>query len=303
MSSVTVIPELERILFFDGQRLRAGDLTEAQRALRELRWLHNRSLHSWGIAFGLSVAGRKGDAEVVVGPGYAIDCQGREILLVETQSLRVPAVSAAGETEPPSYFLTVSYPEEEALVVTERRAGVCAADGATRLAEKPTLRWLLPHKIRVGLDVILCQAFIKDCRLARALSFEHRRSARPAQPYVAGGQTSPTDTPWEAVLDTASGAVVGFVTQVDTSTGRFNTTPSYQANLLGGRLQTWAGVMSAVDGFVRVLSPRRESFRLEVSLPQGTLAGGVLLNPSGGLTESTAHTLGWHVAWMGVEGL
>ena len=46
------IPDLERITFFAGQRLLARDLGDLQRADRELRWLHNRSLHTWGIGIG-----------------------------------------------------------------------------------------------------------------------------------------------------------------------------------------------------------------------------------------------------------
>lgn len=59
MSARTDIPELKRIQFFNGQRLTAGDMTELQRANRELRWLHNRSLHGWGIGTGYGVAGER----------------------------------------------------------------------------------------------------------------------------------------------------------------------------------------------------------------------------------------------------
>ena len=52
MVSDAEIPILERPAFFSGQRLTAADLDTVQTFHRELRWLHNRSLHSWGIAFG-----------------------------------------------------------------------------------------------------------------------------------------------------------------------------------------------------------------------------------------------------------
>src|SRR5829696_7000623 len=94
MSTAQDIPELERIQFFTGQRLTAGDLSELQRANRELRWLHNRSLHGWGMGIGFGVTGERGETAVTVTPGYAIDCRGREIILTETMTLAVPAVAA-----------------------------------------------------------------------------------------------------------------------------------------------------------------------------------------------------------------
>ena len=78
------IPDLSRVAFFDGERLDAGDLNAASSLQRELRWLHNRSLHSWGIALGFAVSGDKGAQQITVGPGYGVDCLGREVILTET---------------------------------------------------------------------------------------------------------------------------------------------------------------------------------------------------------------------------
>ena len=50
MSPQAGIPELDRVRFFDGQRLAADDLSDWQQRVRELRWLHQRAMHSWGIA-------------------------------------------------------------------------------------------------------------------------------------------------------------------------------------------------------------------------------------------------------------
>ena len=58
-SSANDIPELDRVVFFDHQRLTARDLNEAATVQRELRWLHNRSLHGWGIGLGFGVSGAK----------------------------------------------------------------------------------------------------------------------------------------------------------------------------------------------------------------------------------------------------
>ncbi len=72
---------MERPVFFDGQQLYADDLQELAGFHQALRWLHNRSLHQPGIGNGFAVAGKRGDREVSIGPGYALDYLGREIVL------------------------------------------------------------------------------------------------------------------------------------------------------------------------------------------------------------------------------
>jgi hypothetical protein len=42
------------------------------------------------IGNGFAVAGKKGDREVTIGPGYAIDAEGREIVLTQDQVEPVP---------------------------------------------------------------------------------------------------------------------------------------------------------------------------------------------------------------------
>ena len=74
---------LERLQFFNGQRLAAADLQSIDDFNRQMRWLHNQSLHQPGVGSGYAISGKKGDREVTVQPGYAIDSSGREIGLTE----------------------------------------------------------------------------------------------------------------------------------------------------------------------------------------------------------------------------
>ena len=64
---------IERLQFFNGQRVSAADLQGIEAFNREMRWLHNTSLHQPGIGSGFAVGGSKGDREVTISPGYAID--------------------------------------------------------------------------------------------------------------------------------------------------------------------------------------------------------------------------------------
>lgn len=72
--------EVKRLNYFTSQFLVEDDFKLEQTYHRDMRWLHNRSLHSWGIAEGLQVT-KTGDRQVSVAPGTALDKEGREIVL------------------------------------------------------------------------------------------------------------------------------------------------------------------------------------------------------------------------------
>ena len=83
---------LARPNFFSGRLLDAATLAAEQDYQREMRRLHNRALHGYGVASGLNVnieAG--GEPSVSVAPGYALDRCGNEIALCESAKLRLPA--------------------------------------------------------------------------------------------------------------------------------------------------------------------------------------------------------------------
>jgi len=75
----------ERIRYFTGRHMTARDFTDGDAYHRSFRYLHNRVLHGWGVACGLSVEphpkpecrGR----HVLVRCGLALDCCGREIVV------------------------------------------------------------------------------------------------------------------------------------------------------------------------------------------------------------------------------
>lgn len=78
---------LERLHYFDGQRLEAEDLRlEQEFHLRLQRWL-SRSLFSPGVADGLDVLPIDSGNRVEVSPGLALDDHGRAIILVQPVQL------------------------------------------------------------------------------------------------------------------------------------------------------------------------------------------------------------------------
>ena len=76
------IPQLARNNYFTGKLLVERDFTDEQRYLMGKQRRHNQQLHGWGAVCGLKVKPHPTcpDRYVIIEPGTAIDCCGREIL-------------------------------------------------------------------------------------------------------------------------------------------------------------------------------------------------------------------------------
>ncbi|MEO7141936.1 MAG: hypothetical protein ABI165_00360, partial [Bryobacteraceae bacterium] len=266
---------LERLQFFSGQRLLASDLQSLEAFNREMRWLHNQSLHQPGVGSGYGVSGNKGDRKVTISPGYAIDACGREIVLTETDIEPVPPAADDGSGNPVFYDLAVSYPEDADLTPSETRDGICLPVGVVRLREAPNFCWLelgadfqpkdpmLKLELQSSMRILLARAEIKNCQLNQPLSVSQRRNARPAsQPHIACGSTDPAAGGWTAIPAGLAGALsfLGLEIDVDTSAARFQITPSYSARIGGERVFPKTGFGSftpespyVIDGYVNIV--------------------------------------------------
>ena len=127
---------VERLHYFDGQRLVARDLELEQKYFIRVRRMLNRGLYSTGVVTGLEVS--KVDARHVrVSEGLAFDPRGREVILVSDVTVTVPS-------NPPSsplsgYFLVIQYGEEaEPGTLGDCRVGVGTTPPAL-IREAPTL--------------------------------------------------------------------------------------------------------------------------------------------------------------------
>lgn len=208
---------LARPFFFEGQRLHESDLQGLEALSRQMRWLHNRSLHQPGIGSGYAVSGKKGDKTVTVKPGYALDALGREIVLTTERVMQVPPVAGDGKGGPTWYLLTASYPDVSSLPISETRGGVCSPRGAVRLRVEPVICWARAEseedKLRAAdwkvedeianhWRIPLATAQILNCQLYADLAVTIRRNAKPPrQPLVASGQTRLGDCPGRRMLD------------------------------------------------------------------------------------------------------
>jgi len=85
---------LERNRFFSGKFMTACDFRLDQHYFLRRRWLQNRLFVGWGIACGLRVEEHPREEcrrdWVVVQPGIALDCCGREIILDGPRAVKLP---------------------------------------------------------------------------------------------------------------------------------------------------------------------------------------------------------------------
>ena len=331
MSIIGSTQFLERIQFFNGERLFASDLQSLETFNREMRWLHNQSLHQAGIGSGFQVTGNVGDRQVTISPGYALDSCGREIVLTESQVLAIPPIADNGSGGPAFYDLTVSYPDDSQLTPVETRQGVCMPAGVISLREAPVFCWVrlsddpnnhqpvdarLKDRINKALYLVLAQVQIFNCQLKQPVSTVPRRNARPpVQPRVAcGNEKNPNwtagnlgfgDTTGDAELVAPFGTYY-FTGSVDTSAGGFQSTPNYTVRLVGPRQFTFtpAGATTQepfiMDASISIpadstLTPTGFSIQIfpVVAAPNG--------NGSPSATDVANAVNQWTVGWMGVE--
>jgi hypothetical protein len=304
---------LERLQFFNGQRLMASDLQSLDDFNRNMRWLHNQSLHQPGVGSGYAIAGSKGDREVSIQPGYAIDSEGREIVLTETHIEPVPPVANDGAGNSVFFDLAVSFPSDTDLEEAETRDGICVPAGAVRLREAPVFCWIrldqltadVQKELESGVRIRLARAEVLNCQLKQPLSLAQRRNARPATlPYVACGSAGADK--WAAPKVSAFGIELNM--KVDTTDACFRTAPCYMARVAGERQFTVTiggrQINLLLDGFVNIMHGTVTGFDALMLIPA------VLLEQSGiSLSQQVAKILpkalkdnGWDLVWIGVEG-
>jgi len=190
---------VERLNYFNGQRLQAADLKlEQDYHLRVRRWL-NRSLYTSGIADGLDIAKVPGVPRVRIGPGLALDTMGREIILIDEHEEPVPGAHD-DKNLPLAMYLSIRYGEE----VLSRQEASCtpvhgsqnkvAWGGPSRVLAEPVFEWSrdLPHESS-GKVLLGYVALGKGCKEVNVLDTSVRRnigaaSAAKVKQYALEGE-------------------------------------------------------------------------------------------------------------------
>jgi hypothetical protein len=125
-----LIVSVKRLKYFTHQFLREQDFEAEQAYHISMRRLHNRSVHGWGVVQGLEVR-HKGEREITIEPGVAIDSLGREIVLSN------PVVRDLSSFDRNSHtYVAIAY--EEAWDDNDRYSSG-GIEGYSRITESPQI--------------------------------------------------------------------------------------------------------------------------------------------------------------------
>jgi hypothetical protein len=214
--------QLERIRYWQGQLLSAGDLQTQLRVDEELRRLHNRAAHrAYGIAIGLGHALEAlGDAQertkraieidngkLKLPCGLAYDCAGRALIVSTDRIVDLPPHVTNNLT------LVLSYDPN-------------AVDGVA-------LNWKPAQEVNPGIGVAITSLLTGIGGSTIDLDFRPVVARPVARPRMATGNTIPGATSWQSwkIGDTE----VGVQVLVDTSAVGFTRTPHFFAEALSGK--------------------------------------------------------------------
>jgi hypothetical protein len=270
---------LERITWRDGQTLTSSDLRDDQLLVERLRHLHIRYQHkTWGVVDGLQVIAL-GVSSIAVSKGYALDIEGRELLLPAVTRVAAPTNVAASRT----MYLTISRnTTSTGCAGTPDLATLCPGVRNPIPIEQGLLSWKTVTEVRLGKDVLLARVLIAGGRVASAVDTSVQRFAATLdQPLIWSDATLAGQTGWTDAQDPEP---VIWAT-VDTSDAGFVATPAYFAHL--------AGTSQVTVGFISAASAASFTFVVRYT---STGPG------AGGQTEAAAaESAGWIITWLGIE--
>ena len=289
-----------RIVWRDGQDLASRDLNGELRDEARRRRLHVRMLHqTWGIALGFQANLDASGTAVVVSPGYAVDIEGRELLLSPAVRIALP-----GDGD---FVLAATYDASSACAPVLPAVEFCP--GLPPRRERAVIGWVAMTGLKMGEHVPLARVVMANGAPVGGLNLNVRRMARRMiRPHLGAGITETGATNWvdQAVNKKPD---IWLQADVDTSEAGFLKTPRYQACLCRqgpphkhprkGSLDETAALFGKLpalnmDGLGVITNATSKKFTYRVpraaALPWGA-----------DLTAGEAEKAGWVIAWVGVE--
>ena len=273
--------ELERLRYWQGQRLRSRDFRDQLAIEAQLRWWHNRALHdAYGVSMGFIVSAvpTSGTLRALqVTCGLAYDCFGRELILQDTHEIPVPPAPAQGNRRFTQMTLLLRYKEAAQFVQRNDLAAVCPPCSGVSFHEETDFVWQPTDGVEVTDGVPIAQVNFADQQAILDQQFTAPISRALARPHLASGATLPEHTVWELWLVEGGGRPIpiGAQTRIDTSAAGFTRIPCYFA-WLQGALVDEKGQPRLFPYFANIAeaSPTGFIFRLLVpslSRPDGTI--------------------------------
>lgn len=175
---------IERMNYFNGQRLEADDFkVEQEYHVRVRRWL-NKSLYSAGIASGLGVKPAPGNPQqVIVSPGLALDNEGRELILLEEERISVVGGKSEKEGVVEGNYLYIQYREETRAEENDncmprgngKNHGQIAWGAPSRVRATPILGWSDAFPQESTGKIVLAQVELDpSCNLRHVYAYPRR---------------------------------------------------------------------------------------------------------------------------------
>lgn len=238
----------DRITYREGQLLGSRDLQDDVRTDQRLRALHTRYLHdTWGVALGFTISAFAGSTTVHVGPGYAVDSSGRDIVLAENLELNLPGTEA-----PADLILVVGYRADRQYRALPDVGAVCGRGGLDPRNERPVFAWRTLETLDFTSDVPLASVRAQQGALLAAADLSVRRNAaRMVRPHIGFGSVH--------VRPQSGESLFGEV-QIDTSDAGFSRTPQYFARLNPAQSSTSELFIAYVDSLSFIDRPTAGSF-------------------------------------------
>lgn len=223
--------DLQRLRYTPGQMLRSRDMRDQLSNDAQLRWWHNRALHSaFGVAGGFQATLTPDGQGVRIEPGVAYDCFGRELVLRSGTVVPLPA----GNQD-----LTLLTRYTNGGGCEQHDPGwACVPAPPPRSSDQVEFVWQPSNQVGMRDGVPIAQ-LLREGAIRLDPTF-HAPLARPlARPRIGSGATIPGGTPWEIwSLSTAdwrssSGGTNDFPTglqvAIDATAAGFTDVPAYFA--------------------------------------------------------------------------
>jgi hypothetical protein len=213
----------DRVTWRDGQLLTANDMQSDQTRNSRLWQLHTRYLHdTWGIAIGFNVYADNGDSALQVGPGYAVDEQGRPLVSSETTAITVPLTPTS-----PYQVLVMNYQHDAAFRGRAGLGRLCLGGDAAVLQESPVFTWKSMDQVHLGADVPLITVQVANGQIQSTDTRVRRYVQKLMRPYIAAGQTDQGSTQWTPNSNTGVQGFALYQAGIDTTDSGFNNIPFY----------------------------------------------------------------------------
>lgn len=103
----------ERNNYFYGKLLTSKDFQNEQGYMNDKRRLINRTLHGMGIVYGMDIVAAD-DSSIILQSGMALDAGGREIVVPQTQVVKLSTIDGYSELKTDTAYLGIEYVEEKA---------------------------------------------------------------------------------------------------------------------------------------------------------------------------------------------